>query len=77
MCSLKVAIFTGVLLEVKTLVLYPYHYDHEVLPGEVQTFLRLCQQGLNFSNLPLFPLSCREAPNAHVKYVAHRVSHFI
>ena len=34
MCSLKVAIFTGVLLQVKTFVLYPDHYDHEVLPGE-------------------------------------------
>ena len=35
MCSLKVAIFTGVLLQVKTFVLYPHHNDCEVLPGEV------------------------------------------
>ena len=40
MCSLKLAIFTGVLLQVKTFVLYPHHYDREVLPGEVQTFFK-------------------------------------
>ena len=32
--------FTGLLLQVKTCVLYPHHYDHEVLPGEVQTFFK-------------------------------------
>ena len=40
MCSLKVAIFTGALLQVKTIVLCPRHYDHEVLPGEVQMFFK-------------------------------------
>ena len=40
MCSPKVAIFTGVLLQVKTFVLYTHHYDHEVLPGEVHTFFK-------------------------------------
>ena len=40
MCSLKVASFTGVQLQVKTFVLYPHHYDHEVLPGELQTFFK-------------------------------------
>ena len=40
MCSLKVAISTGVLLQVKTFVLYPHRYDHEVLPGEVQTLFK-------------------------------------
>ena len=40
MCSLKLAIFAGVLLQIKTFVLYPHHYDREVLPGEVQTFFK-------------------------------------
>ena len=40
MCSLKEANFTAVLLQVKTFVLYPRHYDQEVLPGEVQMFFK-------------------------------------
>ena len=40
MCSLKVAILTAVLLQVKTFVLYPRHYDQEVLPQEVQIFFK-------------------------------------
>ena len=40
MCSLQVAILTAVLLQVETFVLYPGHYDQEVLPGEVQMFFK-------------------------------------
>ena len=40
MCSLKLAIFTGVLLQVKAFVLDLHHYDREVLPGEAQTFFK-------------------------------------
>ena len=39
MCSLKVAILTAVLLQVKTFALYPRHYDQEMLPGEGQMLL--------------------------------------
>ena len=44
---------TGILLQVKTSVLYPHHYHHEVVPGKVQTFLRHCQEGviINFNYL--------------------------
>ena len=38
MCSLWVAILTAVLLQVKSFVLYPHHYDQEVFPEEVQMF---------------------------------------
>ena len=38
MCSLKVAILSDVLLQVKIFILYPRHYDQEVLSGEVQMF---------------------------------------
>ena len=34
----KVAILTAVLLQVKTFVLYPCHYDQEELLREVQMF---------------------------------------
>ena len=63
----------------KTFVLYPYHYDQEMLPEEVQMFFKALK-GLNFANLPLLGNStysysyCPEAPNARVKYVAHRAS---
>ena len=40
MCSLRVAILTAALLQVKTFVWYPRHYDQEVLPGEVQMFFK-------------------------------------
>ena len=71
-CSLKVAILTAVLLQLKTFLLYSRHYDQEVLRGEVQMFSRLWQQGRNFTNLPLlgsctYSISyCPEAPNARV-----------
>ena len=42
--------------------------------GNYRRFSRLCQLDLHFSNFPLFPLLFREAPNARVKYVAHRAS---
>ena len=39
--------FTGVLLQVKTFVLDPHRYDHEVLSGEVyRRFSRFCEQVL-------------------------------
>ena len=38
--SLLVAILTAVLLQVKTFVLYPHHYDQEVLLGEVHMFFK-------------------------------------
>ena len=40
MCSLSVAILTAVLPQVKTFVLYPHYYDQEVLPVEVQMFVK-------------------------------------
>ena len=40
MCSPKVAILTAVLIQVKTFVFYPRHYDQEVLPVEVQMFVK-------------------------------------
>ena len=40
MYSFKVAILTVVLLQVKTFVLYPRHYDQELLPVEVQMFVK-------------------------------------
>ena len=54
MYSLWAAILTPILLQVKTFVLYPHHYDQEVLPKEVQMFFKAWQQGLNFATLPLF-----------------------
>ena len=59
----------------KTFVLYPHHYDQEVLPGEVQMFFKALASRSNFANLPLLGSStyshsyCPEAPNARVKYV--------
>ena len=38
--ALWVAISTAVLLQVKTFVLYPRHYDQEALPEEVQMFFK-------------------------------------
>ena len=39
MCSFKVAIFTGGLLQAKTFVLYPHRYDHEgLLGGSIDVF---------------------------------------
>ena len=38
--SLWVPILTTILLQVKTFVLYPHHYDQEVLPSEVQMFFK-------------------------------------
>ena len=80
MCSVKVAILIAVLLQVKTFVLYPLHYNQEVQMRKYRCFSRLWQQGLNFANLPLLGSGtsshsyCPEAPDAHVKYVAHRAS---
>ena len=31
---------TAVLVQVKTFLLYPHHYDQELLPGEVQMFFK-------------------------------------
>ena len=53
MYSLQKAIVTAALLQVKNFVLYPGHFDQEVLLGEVQMFLGFWQQGLNFANLHL------------------------
>ena len=72
MCSLKVATFTGVLLQVKAFVLYLHHYDHEVLSGEVQLFFK----ALSKRSLKLFEFAFTPTlmPNARAKYVAHRAS---
>ena len=82
MYSLYVAILTAILLQVKTFVLCYRHYYQEVLPGEVQMFLELWQQGLSYANLPILD-SCTyshsyrpEAPDARVKYVAQKASCF-
>ena len=53
MCSLKVGIFTDVLLQVKTFVLYPHRYDHEVLSGKVTMFFK----ALSTRSLKLFKFS--------------------
>ena len=59
-------------------VLYPHHYDQEMLPREVKMFFKALTQGFNFANLPSLDSCtyshsyCPEAPSAHVKYVAHR-----
>ena len=51
-----------------------------MLPGKYRCFSRLWQQGLNFTSLPILSSCtysqsyCPEAPNARVKYVAHRAS---
>ena len=72
MCSIKVAIFTGVMLRVKTSALYPLHYDHEVLPGEVQMFFKaLSSRSSLFKFAFIGQLLC---PDVGVKYVAHRAS---
>ena len=62
MYSLYVASLTAVLLQVETFVLYPRHYDQEVLPGEVQMFFKalatrslLCKFAF-IGQLYLFPL---------------------
>ena len=68
MCSLWVAILTSVLLQVKAFVLYPCHYDQEVLPGEVQMFLGVWQQGLYFANLPLLG-SCTYSHSYSLKHL--------
>ena len=74
MCSLKVAIFTDVLLQVKAFVLYPHRYDHEALSGKVQTFFK----ALAKRSLKLFKFAFISTlmPYARVKYVAHRASCF-
>ena len=72
MCSLKVTIFTGVLLQIKAFVLYPHRYDHEVLSGEVQTlFKALSKRSLKLFKFAFIPTLM---PDARVKYVAHRAS---
>ena len=58
-------------------MLYSGHYDQEVLPGEVQMFLGLYQQGLNFANLPLLGSCTCPTLVARVKYVAHRASCYL
>ena len=76
----EVAILTALLLLVKTFALCPCHYNQELLPGKYRCFSRLWQQNLNFANLPLLGSctyshsDCPGAPNACVKYVAHRAS---
>ena len=82
MCSLQVAILTAVLLQVKTFVLYPHHYDQEVPPVEVQMFFKalatrswICRYAF-IGELYLFPLLLPGAPYVRVKYVAHRASCF-
>ena len=80
MCSLKVAILTAVLLQVKAFVFYPCHYDQEVLPGEVQMFFKALEKVLTLQICLYWAADtcphsyCPETPNARVKYVAHRAS---
>ena len=67
MCSLNVAGFTGVLLQVKTFVVYPHHYDHEVLPwgitdvfqgfvNKILTF-QICLYSHSYAMKHLMPVS--------------------
>ena len=55
MCSLKVAFFTDVLLQVKSFVLYQQRYDHEVHSGKVQTFKALSKRSLKLFNFAFIP----------------------
>ena len=83
MCSLWVAILTAVLLQVKTFVLYPHHYDPKRAPrGSTDVFQGFDNKVLTlqicfYSGSWTYSHSCTvptEAPNARVKYVAHRAS---
>ena len=52
LCSLKVAILTAVLLQVKSLDCIPVIMIKKFSLGKYRCFSRLWQQGLNFANLP-------------------------
>ena len=68
----KKGIFSAVLLQIKTFVLYPHYYDQEVLHEEVQIFFKAWFL-LAFIG-QLYSYFCPEAPNGRVKYVAHGAS---
>ena len=74
MGSLKAAILTAVLLQIKAFVLYPRHYDQEVLPGEIQIFSRLGNKVLTLQICLYWPAVLIPNLIARVKYVAHRAS---
>ena len=62
MCSL----YVGTLTAVQTFVLYPHHYDHEVLHEVV---LHLSRFGFNFADLPLLG-SCTLIALKHLMVVS-------